>query len=370
MKKQVSSVEMSYIVEELQELIGSRIDKIYHSKNSGLHLQFYVRNTGKKILKIIEGKYLYLTKAKDESEKPSGFCMFLRKHLDNSIIKEINQIKPERIIEFIFEKAGKKYVLLAEFLSKGNIIFCDEKYTIINALEFVDFSTRSIKPKIKYEHPKMNYNLFKLSKEDLENVFKNSIRDNIVKCLAVDLGLGGIYSEEVCLLSELDKNKDTKEISKDEINSILNSIKGFIHKKINPFIYYKDKEAVDVFPFELEYYKNYDKKKCKTFNDALDDFFLIYKEKKLTKHDIEIQKINRIIEEQKTKIEKLKEQEIENKKRGELIYNKYQIIDEILKEINKASKKYSWKEIKEKLKDHKIIKEINTKEKKVVVEVE
>ena len=41
----------------------------------------------------------------------------------------------------------------------------------------------------------------------------------------------------------------------------------------------------------------------------------------------------------------------------------------LIEEINKAAKKYSWKEIKEKLKGHKIIKEINPKDKTIVLEL-
>ena len=75
------------------------------------------------------------------------------------------------------------------------------------------------------------------------------------------------------------------------------------------------------------------------------------------------------METQKAKIEEMKREEKELREKGELIYHKYNLIKEVLDELNKASKKYSWKEIKEKLKGHKIIKEINEKDRKVVVEV-
>ena len=75
-----------------------------------------------------------------------------------------------------------------------------------------------------------------------------------------------------------------------------------------------------------------------------------------------------LIEEQKQAIEKLKEEEKELREKGELIYHKYNLINGILEEINKASKKYPWKEIKEKLKGHNIIKEFNEKDRKIVVE--
>jgi len=44
-------------------------------------------------------------------------------------------------------------------------------------------------------------------------------------------------------------------------------------------------------------------------------------------------------------------------------------INEILTEINKAKNKYSWKEIKHRLKGHKIIKNIDEKEKNIIIEI-
>ena len=203
-----------------------------------------------------------------------------------------------------------------------------------------------------------------------DNINKTG-KDSIITCLAVDLGLGGIYSEEICLSSKIDKNKEPKKISDKEIGSILNSIGKVTNKKVNPIIYYKDNEAMDVVPFELEFYKDLKKKDFKTFNEALDHYFSkeIKHEKKPTRHDKEIEKIKKILEEQKITMESLKRSEEENRKKGELIYNNYGLIEEILTEINKAAGKYSWKEIKEKLKGHKIIKEVDIKEKKVTVEL-
>ncbi len=41
----------------------------------------------------------------------------------------------------------------------------------------------------------------------------------------------------------------------------------------------------------------------------------------------------------------------------------------ILDEINKASKKYSWEEIKEKLKGHKVVKDVDVKEKRITIDI-
>ena len=50
----------------------------------------------------------------------------------------------------------------------------------------------------------MWYNFFKLNENQLADLSKNSGKDKIITALAVELGLGGIYSEEVCLLNNID----------------------------------------------------------------------------------------------------------------------------------------------------------------------
>ena len=66
----------------------------------------------------------------------------------------------------------------------------------------------------------------------------------------------------------------------------------------------------------------------------------------------------------------LRQQADENQRKGELLYENYQVVKDILDELNIAKKKYSWKEIKEKLKGHKLVKQINEKDQEVVIEIE
>ena len=66
---------------------------------------------------------------------------------------------------------------------------------------------------------------------------------------------------------------------------------------------------------------------------------------------------------------KLEKEIKENTSIAELMYNKYQVIEDVIHQINSARKKYSWKEIKDKLKGNKVIKEINEKESKLVIEI-
>ena len=371
MKKQLSSLDLHFLIKELEVLKDSRIDKIYQPEKNLLVFSFYKTNSGKKLLRISIGQSICLADEKEDFGETLGFGMFLRKHLEGYFLSDIGQLKPERILKLTFKiKDSKKYLYL-EFFGKGNAIFCDEHNVIHNVLEQHEFRERVVKPKLKYVYPIMNYNMFGLKEEDLENLFKNSRKESIVTALATELGLGGLYSEEACLLSDVDKNKSPKNISEKETLAILHSIKKIINKKIDAIVVLENSNVIDFAPFDLSFYSDekYKKQKFLSFNEAVSFFYAQFKEAKETEFDKKLKALQRIIGEQKAAIERLKEEEKESREKGELIYHKYGLINEVLDEINKASKKYSWKEIKEKLKEHKIVKEVNEKERKVVVEI-
>ncbi|MBI2523042.1 NFACT family protein [Candidatus Woesearchaeota archaeon] len=372
MPKQLSSLDMHFILKELKELEGSRADRIYNSGKEEIYIQLHKSNIGKKIIRILIGKAIFATDTKNIDETPSGFCMLLRKHLEGKFLESVKQLEPERILEFIFKSKDVIIILYAEFFGKGNIILCDENNKIIDSLIRHQFKDRSIFPKEQYKHPSMEYNMFKIKDDELANLLKNSKKDKIITSLATELGLGGVYSEEVCILSKIDKNTKPNEISEKQTKNIINSIKKLPNKKLNPKIIYENDEFTDVAPIDLEFYNDYKNKKLPSFSAALEEYFaheLKSIKKKESKYANKINELNRIIEEQKISLEGLKSKEEENRKKAEAIYHNYQLIKEILDEINKASKKYSWEEIKEKLKGHKIVKDVNLKDKTVVVDI-
>ena len=371
MKKQLSSLDLHFLVKELKILEDSRIDKIYQAEKEIITFSFYKSNSGKKLLKINIGKCMHLIEGKEEFGETLGFGMFLRKHLDGVFLSEISQLEPERIIKFDFKVKEEIKTLYIELFGKGNIILCNENNVILNALEHHDFRERSIKPKLKYTYPIMNYNMFELKGDQLAGLLKDSKKDTIITSLATELGLGGLYSEEVCMLSNVDKSINPKNIDEKQIKSILNSIKKIINHKVNPKVILENDKVIDFIPFDFEFYsdKKYEKKEFSTFNESVAYFYSQFIEEKETEYDKRLQSLQRIAEQQKSTIEEMKKDEKEMREKGELIYHNYQLIKEVLEELNKASKKYSWKEIKEKLKNHKTIKDINEKDRKVVVEI-
>ncbi len=369
MKKQLSSLDLHYLAKELKLLEDTRIDRIYQPEKSNIVLQLYKANEGKKILNIVVGESLFISASREESPEPLNFCMLLRKHLDGLWLKGVRQINSERIIELSFGSKTDAKKLYLEFFGKGNAVLCDNDGVIINSLEHHEFKERTIKPKIRYDYPKMKYNFLDLKIDDLTGLFENSKTESLVKCLAVELGLGGVYSEEVCILSDADKKINAKDINEKGIKKIHSMINKIVNNKIEAKIVLRDNEIIDANPFGLKYYDGCEFRDFESFSEALSFFYSHFKPKVKSEYGKRLEKLHRIMEEQTIAIGELRKEEEEARAKGELIYHNYQQITGIIADLSNAAKKYSWKEIKEKLKGHKVVKEVNDKERKAVVEV-
>ena len=365
--KQISSLDLHFLAKELDGLVGARVDRIYNQENE-LYFQFHKSNAGKVILRVIPAKALFLVTEKSSDEEPSHLCTVMRKHLEGKLLKSLKQLEPERILELVFGPKENERVVFIELFGKGNIVLCNEG-RIMDALTKHVFKDRSIIPGQDYKHPTMNFNIFEL--DDISTMLEKSGKDKIVTLLAAELGLGGTYAEEICLLAGIEKDRSPGTIKKEEQNSILKSIKKILGRKIEPRIYYEGSDALDVAPINLEIYKDKIMKEFGSFSEALNQYFSVEMKiapKKESKYARQIEELKRIIAEQESTIANMKEKEDESREKAELIYSHYQEIKEIIDEIGKAKEKHSWEEIKNRLKDHKVIKEVDTKDKKITVE--
>lgn len=373
MKTETSSIELGFIIKELQFLVGSKVDKIYQDGKT-LLLQLHTPSKGKQLLNIIAPNYFYLSSKKQEfPQTPSGFCMFLRKYLENTRVRSISQIKFERIIEIDFE--GKfngiesHHKMIIELFSLGNIVLCKDDYLIMSALENKNWSERHVRGGVKYEFPSRQNNILEINESDFEKTIKESNTESIVKKLAIDFSFGGIYAEEI--LSNLDIDKNKKDLNHEEFKKIFSSVKKILKKELTP-ITINENEA---YPFILDSLTKKEYKTHETFNQAIDSIItpklMLKKEKEVkSKHDKKIEKVKDIIKCQEKQIKELQKTYDENTKKGELIYHNYAIVKDVLESIKKAKEKQSYKDIKEKLKGHKIVKDIDEKEQNVTIELD
>jgi len=366
MKKETSALELRYLAKELQQLVGSKVSKIYQ-KDKDFLFDLYKSGLGKLQLRVIIPNFIFLTKYKPvyQSEPPK-FCIFLRRRLANTVIKQIKQVDFERILEINFQGKENNYVMIIELFSKGNIVLCDQEYKIISPLQPQSWQARTIRGGTKYEYPPKQINLPNLKTSEFSEILQNSKMDSIVKTLASDMGLSGLYAEETCARENIDKTTNPKEVK--DNGKLFKAVLSLLQKKIKA-----NNIENEVFPFEMKSKKG-EMTFHKNFNEAIDETI----SRAIFNSDLEnientkqskVEKVKKILEEQEKTINKLGKDIEENRRKGELIFERYQEVHKILEQVNNDRKKLSWEEIKEKYKEHTLIKQINQKEGLIIVDL-
>jgi predicted ribosome quality control (RQC) complex YloA/Tae2 family protein len=319
--KILSSIEIRYIVQEIQFLLDSKVDQIYQPNTEELILALHKTNHGKKLLRLVPGTCLYLASKKSPSPTEQlNFCKYLRKRLLNSRLKSIEQKNMERIVELHFESKDSKFILITEFFSKGNIIFCDSEYNILSALQFQSWKDRTIKTKVKYEYPpakKLNYSL-----EDFKNLIATSNKESIVKTLAMSLNLGGLYAEELCLRSRIDKTQKT--LSESETKIVYKELQKLLTEKSEPNLLPENPVPIKLSSGEG--------KKFPTYNEALDSYYsqFIQNSEEEIKEDPKLKKYQEILKDQESQYKDIELSIQENRFKGEYIYNNYMELQELI----------------------------------------
>jgi predicted ribosome quality control (RQC) complex YloA/Tae2 family protein len=373
MRKEMSSLDLLFATKELKILEGGKIEKIYQDGKT-LRVFVYVSEKGTFELYFEPGK-IFLTQYKRVSpEYPPSFCMFLRKHLLGQRILRVEQKNFERILEI----ETNDYILIFELFSRGNVILCDKSYNILMPLEVQLWKDREILPKKPYKYPPPLVNPFALKEEEFFSLLTKSER-SIVAFLAMNLSLGGIYAEEVCLRAKIDKMKKCKEVSEEEARQIFQTMSSLLNQ-FKPQIIIEDSRKIDFAPFDMQIYADKQKVYYQSFNEALDEFFtekeIVSEEEKKSQEDEEIEKLKRIRERQKETLKKFEELEKEARKKAELLFNNFDLLQRIFEGLQRArAMGLSWEEIKQRVEEEdtpeaQAIKEIREKEGKLILRLD
>ncbi|MBU1112220.1 MAG: NFACT family protein [archaeon] len=368
-KKNISSLDLTAIVNELQFLVNGRITKVYQPEQKELVLQLHVPGKGKQLLRIFPGMFLNLTGTKESTLRPSGLSLQLRKYLDNAYLREIYQKDSERIVILVFEGKNPnakeqeitKYHLIIELFSKGNLILTDKDWKIITSSTAQVWESRTVKVRETYQFPPESFNWKTATLKQIIEVIKKSDKKNLATCLAIELSFGGLYAEEVCKISDVDSKKEISEVTDQDIKQVFKGLRKVLELLEKPagFVY-----EDNVLPLELTGQKSI--KKLKSFNEALDTLNPL---EKRSPYENKIKSIQGIINDQEKAITEL-EQSIElNTREGELIYEKYQNLQKLLEIVKELRKSKEWTEISKELKKEKKIKQVDLKNKKIMVDL-
>ncbi|NOZ82456.1 MAG: fibronectin-binding domain-containing protein [Euryarchaeota archaeon] len=352
MKTAMSSFDILAIVAELQQMIGARVNKVFQPAERELRIALHLAGRGREDLVIEAGRRLHLTAyPKQAPLTPSTFAMTLRKYLRNARLVKVSQLGFDRVVMLEFER-GERYTLVAELFSKGNVVLTDASGVILAVMSPGRYSTRALVGRAMYEPPPQRLNPFELSAEQLMQVLNSGGRE-VVKTLAVNLGLGGTYAEEVCARAGVDKrSREVTEEQAERLKGVLEELRSSAGRE--PVVVLKNGTAIDVTPLRLEVYSGYEMKEVESFSKALDELFVMQEYSEAGKEQEQ-----RLEEERRRLIARLKSQcqtlrghlrrGKELMELGDLVYQHFNLVEGVLETLRKARERYSWEEIEERL---------------------
>ncbi len=156
------------IINELQYLIGSKIDKIYEPNKNTIILGLYHQGKNFALNICIDAHNCRINLTTHPKPNPlvaPNFCMLLRKHLLGGKISNISMTGLERVVRIDIETINEfneieLKTLIIELMGKhSNIILINNKNIIIDSMRHISInnhSYRDISPSFKYVFPESN----------------------------------------------------------------------------------------------------------------------------------------------------------------------------------------------------------------------
>jgi len=234
---ELSSVDVHYAVQELQRLVGSKIEKVFQGDNK--RDLFFILYTGvengstkRNIRFLLPGIVCFPKEKGAYPQSPPGFAMFLRKHLGGARITGVEQFGFDRVIRIRCARKDADYSLIVELFHPGNMLLLDKEERIINLLEVQQYKDRTLRGKQQYIPPPACNDIVSADTETLVRRIMESTRDSIVTTLAVHLSLGGTYAEEVCVRAGIAKHRN--DLSQDEVRVVVDTVRSLLREPIMP----------------------------------------------------------------------------------------------------------------------------------------
>ena len=153
------------IVTELQNIIGSKIDKIYEPDKNTIILSLYLQGSHYSLNICIDARNCRINLTNYSKINPlvaPNFCMLLRKHLSGGRISNISMLGLERLVQIEIETINEfneiePKTLIIELMGKhSNIILVSQNNIVIDAMRRTDTnknSYRNILPSHVYTLP-------------------------------------------------------------------------------------------------------------------------------------------------------------------------------------------------------------------------
>ncbi len=316
----MSNLDYTYIVQELQPLVGKRLDKFYELGEGLFRMKI-----GSESVIIELGKRLHITKLLEEAPEPTGFAMKVRKELGGRRLEALRQKEKDRIV--VFDFGGKE--LVAEMFGNGNLIVL-EKGKILAVYERKEWKGRNLKPGEEYSFPPYEE---KGIKELLADLGERPVAAELVP-----LNIGINYVKKVLAAAGVDEGRPGKELSASERKRIADVYVKRMDS-LKPSVIIRDGKPADYSLFN-------DGEPFESLSAALDACFGVAEEE-----NPELKRLEAMLAKQRERLAELEREAEEAKGKGDLVFEKYAEVEEALEAykaggleaVEMFAKKKGWK---------------------------
>ena len=273
-------------------ILNGRIYKIAQPEADELILTIKTGNGQYRLFISVDASLplIYLT----ETNKPSpmtapGFCMLLRKHIQNGRIISIIQPDFERVLVLEIEHLNEmgdlcRKKLIVEIMGKhSNIIFCDEKDMILDSIKHISAlvsSVREVLPGRDYFIPKTTDKSNPLlcdRNQFIENVCSKPLP--LSKAIYTSFtGISPVIAEEICHRADLDSALSASVLSESErahlSNLFLQAMEDVASNIFSPAIYSDEKGPAEYASITLSQYDDYKKTEFDSISSLLENYYI------------------------------------------------------------------------------------------------
>ena len=356
-----SNFDVFTIAKELDIILSQgKIENVYEIED--LLILKINTNQGRRNLIIKSDSRLNLTNFDYPIPKyPSQYIISIRKLLKNRRIISIAQHNLDRIVIIeLSDINGKSWKFIIELFNKGNFLLIDGDNSIKVAKRYKKFKNRDLLPGKEYQFPhSRGENFLKLNQTEFNEIIKNS-NSEVVRILARNINISGLYSEEICFRAGIKKKSLGTNLTQADLDILFKSFKDLRNQllfgEINAHIVIDEKNGdIVVLPFELEIFQQYQKRFYNSFNEAVDEYYSKRdSERIIAPQDVKInEKIKaqqKILKNQLEYLDELKLKKEKHYKYGDLIYSNFKPLENLINVLLEAkSKGYSWEQINNKL---------------------
>ena len=272
-------------------LLGSRIYKIAQPEKDELMLTFKTPDGQCRLLISADASlpFLYLTDTnKTSPAQAPGFCMLLRKHIQNGRITAIRQPSLERILMFDIDHLNEmgdmcRKTLVVEIMGKhSNIIFLDDRNMIIDSIKHISSavsSVREVLPGRDYFIPNTQEKSdpFSVTMEEFCLALTSKPMPAAKAIYSSFTGFSPVMAEELLYRSGLDSSMPASGYTEDELTHLYNNFLWLTDSirsgDLSPNMVLEKGVPVEFAAVKLTQYGNFETADSSSMSVILNDYY-------------------------------------------------------------------------------------------------